>query len=115
MDFCNKKGMKAVDPKDASVLITYHAAGSTDLNISGFEDPTYITTGGVPMPGQTAGSAARLIRKGSLSFQIMDRSIHKVIWTGTAKGTLKEKRSEQSEQLDKCLIKIFERYPPAHK
>jgi hypothetical protein len=119
-ELLREKQMKQVESHEADVLITYHAAGDTDLAISGFVDPSHVATGGTPLPGQTvwsepstAGTTARLVRKRSLSFQMLNRSTQKVFWTGTAKLTLKEKRADQLDQLDKTLTKIFEQFPPA--
>ena len=77
-------------------------------------------TGGVPMPGETVwvgggAGTANLVQKGSLTFQMLARATHSVVWTGTAAGTLKESRVEKFEQLNNALSKIFEKYPPGKK
>jgi Domain of unknown function (DUF4136) len=121
-EMMQRKRMKRVEPKEADVLITYDAAVNADVNVSGFDDPTYARTGGEPLPGQTpwsgpstGGMGARLIRKGSLEFQILNRSTHKVAWTGTASGTLKDSQPDRLDQLDKALTEIFAQYPPKRK
>jgi len=112
-----KKGLRKVEPQNADLLFTYHAAGDADLNIGGVQDPTYSSVGGVPIEGQTVwttgGAApARLIRKGQLAVQALDRSSHKIVWTGTAGVTIKEKRGEKLDQVDSALTKLFDRFPP---
>jgi hypothetical protein len=57
-------------------------------------------------------STARLIRKGTLAFEIIDRQRHQLIWTSNTKVNLDEKRSKALDQLDKALIKVFNGYPP---
>ncbi|HEY7098601.1 MAG TPA: DUF4136 domain-containing protein [Terriglobales bacterium] len=112
-----KKGLRRVEPQNADLLFTYHAAGDSDLNVGGVQDPTYSSVGGVPLEGQTVwstGGAAptRLIRKGQLAVQVLDRSGHKIVWTGTASVTIKEKRGEKLDQLDNALTKLYDRFPP---
>jgi Domain of unknown function (DUF4136) len=114
------KGLSKVDPTVADLLVTYHAAGSSEINISSLHDPTYSTTGGRPMPGQTVwstpstiGSVGRLIKKGSLGVEIVDRERGQLVWAAVAQGTAKEKRSDRAKQLEKVLTKMFEQYPPS--
>jgi len=117
-----KKGLQKVAPDQADMYLTYHAASDADVKAGGFEDPSSITTGGTPQPGQTMwdsaptmGSSASMVRKGGITFQMFDRAQHKMIWSSGASGTLKEKRGEKLDQLDKSLLKIFEAYPPKGK
>jgi Domain of unknown function (DUF4136) len=116
-----KRGMQKAAPNQADVYLTYHAASDADVKAGGFEDPSSITTGGTPQPGQTMwdtaamGSSASMVRKGGITFQMYDRTQHKMIWSSGASGTLKEKRGERFDQLDKSLIKIFDAYPPRAK
>jgi uncharacterized protein DUF4136 len=117
-----KKGLQKAASSQADVYLTYHAATDADVKAGGFEDPSSITTGGTPQPGQTMwdtaptmGSSASMVRKGGLTFQMFDRAQHKMIWSSGASGTLKEKRGERFDQLDKALIKIFDAYPPQGK
>jgi len=118
----DSKGLKKVPGEVAELLVGYQAATNTDLNVSGFVDPTYSTMGGTPMvgttvwsSGSTAGSVGRYIGKGSLAIQVYDRRQRKVIWQAVAKGTLKEKRIERMDQLNNALTKMMARYPPGKK
>jgi hypothetical protein len=116
------KGLKKVEAKEADLLIAYHGAANTDLNVSSFNDPTFNAMGGTPMmgttvwsSGSTVGSVGRYIRKGTLAIVIYDRRQHKVIWQAAAKGTVKEKQAERMDQLSKTLTKLLDRYPPRKK
>ena len=114
-----RAGLKKVDPKDAAVFITYYAAGESDFNVSGLDDPLFATVGGVPLTDWTvwysgvpfAGSA-RYIRKGSLSVQIFDKAKHKLIWNAVAEGTVKNRMDQRLDQLDKLTTKMFKDFPP---
>jgi Domain of unknown function (DUF4136) len=118
-EFLRRKGITEADFTKADSLITYHAARDADIAVAGSLDPTYAASGGVPLPNQSvwssspSGIPASFVRKGSLGFQILDKAANKVVWTGTAQGTLKEKVPERLDQIDKALGKLFERYPPA--
>ena len=117
-----KKGLQKATSNQADIYLTYHAASDADVKAGGFEDPSSITTGGTPQPGQTMwdtaptmGSSASMVRKGGITFQMYDRAQQKMIWSSGASGTLKEKRGEKLDQLDKSLVRIFEAYPPKGK
>jgi hypothetical protein len=113
-----QKGLTKVEAKDADLLITYHAASNAEINATLLDNDSYAFSLGLPqttvvtwwpVPQQ---STARLIRKGTLAFEIIDRQRHQLIWTANAKVNLDEKRSKALDQLDKALIKVFEAYPP---
>jgi hypothetical protein len=113
-----KKELRKVAPEQADIFLTYHAATDGDVNANSFQDPTSITTG-TALPGQTIwdsapamGASAGFIRKGTISFEIFDRSQHKLVWSSKASAKLKEKRGERFDQLDQSMIKIFAGYPP---
>ena len=114
-----KKGLTKVEAKDADLLITYHAATNAEINATLLDNDSYAFSLGLPqttvvtwwaLPQQ---STARLIRKGTLAFEIIDRQRHELVWTASAKVNLDEKRSKALDQLDKALIKVFEGYPPS--
>jgi Domain of unknown function (DUF4136) len=113
-----QKGLTKVEAKDADLLITYHAASNAEINATLLDNDSYAFSLGLPqttvvtwwpLPQQ---STARLIRKGTLAFEIIDRQRHELIWTASAKVNLDEKRSKALDQLDKALIKVFNGYPP---
>lgn len=116
------KGLKKVEAKDADLLVAYHSASNTDLNVTIFYDPTYATYGGDPIMGTTmwysgsaVGSVGRYIKKGTLAIEIYQRREHKVVWAAAAKGVVEEKRADRLNQLDKTLVKLLDRYPPRKK
>jgi hypothetical protein len=112
-----QKGLTKVEAKDADLLITYHAASHAEINATLLDNDSYAFSLGLPqttvvtwtLPQQ---STARLIRKGTLALEIIDRQRHELIWTASAKVNLDEKRSKALDQLDKALIKVFNGYPP---
>jgi hypothetical protein len=112
-----QKGLTKVEARDADLLITYHAASNAEINATLLDNDSYAFSLGLPqttvvtwaLPQQ---STARLIRKGTLAFEIIDRQRHELIWTASAKVNLDEKRSKALDQLDKALIKVFNGYPP---
>jgi len=117
------KGMQRIEtPKDADLLITYHASGTGEVNVTLFADPTYIMTGGVAPVGMSVWSTGyaisattRLIRKGMLAIEFFDVKNHGLVWIGTAKVTLEETQNKRLDQLDKSLDKLFAQYPPKKK
>jgi len=113
------KGWTKVLPEEAKTFITYYAAGQTDFNVTGLDDPLFASVGGVPLnnwsvwySGASFAGAARHIRKGSLSVQLFDKGEHKLIWVATAKGTVNEKMDKRLDQLDKITTKMFVNFPP---
>lgn len=114
-----RKGLSKVGTEDADLVITYHAASSTELNISGIGNPMLSTTKGynsidttVWSIPSTVGSVARQVRKGSLAVEMFDRQKKELVWAAQAKGTVKETRKERLDQLDKALTKMIDQYPP---
>jgi hypothetical protein len=115
-------GLKKVEPQMADVFITYFAAGKTNFNVSGLDDPLFASVGGVPLDnwsvwysGAPFASTARHVRKGSLSVHIFDKSKHKLIWAATAEGTVNERMDKRLDQLDKLTTKMFQDFPPVAK
>ena len=113
-----QKGLTKVEAKDADLLITYHAASNAEINATLLDNDSYAFSLGLPqttvvgwwpLPQQ---STARLIRKGTLAFEIIDRQRHELIWTASTKVNLDEKRNKALDQLDKALLKVFNGYPP---
>jgi hypothetical protein len=117
-----KKGWKKVDFKAADALISYNAVFDTEMNISGFLDPTYVLVGGMPVgyntlaiSGTTVGSVSKIIKKGDLDFELYNKADGKLLWSANAKGTAKQDRSKRMKQFDDTLEKIFDGLPPAGK
>ncbi|HSY64678.1 MAG TPA: DUF4136 domain-containing protein [Terriglobales bacterium] len=117
-----RKGLSRVGTEDADLVVTYHAASSTELNISGIGNPTLSTTKGynsIDTAGwsipSTAGSVARQVKKGTLAVQMFDRKKKELVWAAQAKGTIKESRKERLDQLDRALTRMIDQYPPKAK
>jgi hypothetical protein len=119
-----KKGWHKVDPRDAQALITYNAAFSTDLTVSGFLDPTYAMVGGEPLPtggsplssaGSGVGSTSRYLKKGTLGLELYRKEDGQLLWNASAEGTAKEDRSKRMKQLDNALEKMLAQLPAAAK
>lgn len=116
-DMFHHIGMTEASVSAADIVVTYHAAVSTDLSVGTALDPTFAASGGVAVPGhsiwETAGGAAAAhVNKGGLAFAILDRAANRPIWTGTAQHTVSDKPSERWEQVQKALDKLFRNFPP---
>jgi hypothetical protein len=110
------KGMTRVEPEKADILITYHAASSTSMDIGGMYIPGTYT--GIPVPGfpmwyvpPSFSTSVRYVKQGSLVVEMADRLQQRVIWVAVAKGTVEQKKSEKLDQLDKVVGKMFDKYP----
>jgi hypothetical protein len=117
-----KKGWKKVEFEDADALISYNAVFDTQMNISGFLDPTYVLVGGMPVgyntlaiSGTTVGSVSKIIKKGDLDFELYQKANGKLVWSANATGTAKQDRSKRMKQFDDTLEKIFDGLPAAGK
>jgi hypothetical protein len=117
-----KKGWKKVEFKDADALISYNAVFDTQMNVSGFLDPTYVLVGGMPVgyntlaiSGTTVGSVSKIIKKGDLDFELYQKADGKLVWSANANGTAKQDRSKRMKQFDDTLEKIFAGLPAAGK
>jgi len=114
------KGLTKVEAPTADLLVTYHAAVNTDMNISGFYMPAHYS--GIPAPGytiwyvpSTMSSVARYIKKGSLVVEMADRQTQQLVWAAVATGTVKEKKQDKLKQLDRVVGRMFDQYPPSKK
>jgi len=119
-DMFQHLGMNESPVQTADLVITYHAALGTDLSVGTALDPTFAATGGVPLAGHSiwetsGGAAAAHVHKGSLAFEILDRTANRPIWTGIANHSVADKPSERREQVQKALDKLFRQYPPPPK
>jgi hypothetical protein len=116
-DMLRHMGMTEAPVNAADILVTYHAAVGTDLNVGTALDPTFAATGGTPLPGQSiwetaGGAAATHVNKGSIVFEILDRAANRPVWTGVAKDTVGDSQHERREELQKVLDKLFRSFPP---
>jgi Domain of unknown function (DUF4136) len=115
-----EKGLAEIaDPKSADLLVNYHAASNTDLQLNQATDPTYAMYGGTPLPGDTPfssgtidSSVAYAVRKGTLAVHLFDRQQHKMVWVGKATGAVADTTQKKMKQVDKIMTEMFDKYPP---
>ena len=66
-------------------------------------------------PGPGAGSATTILTKerlGTLVVDIFDASTRKVIWRGSAKGTLTTDAETNKRKLNQAVTRLFKKFPP---
>lgn len=63
------------------------------------------------------GTTERLIDVGTLTLDIYDPKIQKLVWRGSATDTLRSKSTPEKRQarLDKAMTKLFKKFPPPKK
>ena len=105
------KGLQKVsDPEKADVLVAYDAAvgQQAQLNTMGMGGWGY---GWGPMGGMTT-TTVDYIPVGALNVKLGDNKTHRIVWRGTASGTIKDKPEKIAEQIQKSVAKMFKKYPP---
>jgi len=106
------KGLKRVEAKDADLLIAYHAAAETDLNVAATFQVVYVySSDGMWYAGNLGGSA-RYIKKGTLAVHLFDRQKKQLVWSATAKEPVADTPKKKVEQLNKVADKMFAAFPP---
>lgn len=106
------KGLKRVEAKDADLLVAYHAASDTDLNVAlTFQAVINYPSGGLWYAGPMGGSA-RYIKKGTLAVHLFDRQKQQLVWSATAQDPVKETPKKKVDQLNKAADKMFSDFPP---
>jgi Domain of unknown function (DUF4136) len=111
-----RSGMIEAAVNAADVLVTYHAALSTDLNVGTALDPTFAASGGTPIAGhsiwETTATGGTHVTKGSIAFEILDRVAKRPVWIGTAKHTVSDQHHERWNDVEKALDKLLRHFPP---
>jgi hypothetical protein len=105
------KGLqKVTDPEKADVLVAYDAAvgQQQQLNTMGMGGWGYGWRGGGGMTTTTVEN----IPVGTLAVKLGDNKTHKVVWRGTASGTLSTKPEKVTQMIQKSVQKMFAKYPP---
>jgi hypothetical protein len=59
------------------------------------------------MPGRTAR-----IRDNTLAVRLGDNKTHRIVWRGTASGTISDKPEKITRQIQQPVSKMFSKYPP---
>ena len=115
VDVLRRSGMVEAPVSAADVLVTYHAAHGTDLNVGNALDPTFAASGGIPIAGhniwETTSTGGTHVTKGSIAFEMIDRVANRPIWIGTAKHTVSDAPHERWNEIEKVLDKLFRRFP----
>jgi hypothetical protein len=94
---------KAADPR---VLVHFHASVVQDLRFVGAETAT----------GYCADCQPEVYDSGTLLIDIVDAADDTLIWRGWAKGNvdgLVDNQRWLDEQVDRAIVKIFDRWPAA--
>jgi hypothetical protein len=115
VDELRRSGMIEAPVNAADLLVTYHAAVGTDLNVGTALDPTFAASGGIPIAGhsiwETTGTGGTHVTKGSIVLEILDRVTNRPVWIGTAKHTVSDAHHERWNEVEKALDKLFLRLP----
>src|SRR5580765_1624324 len=115
VEVLRRSGMIEAAVNAADVLVTYHAALSTDLNVGTALDPTFDASGGTPIAGhsiwETTATGGTHVTKGSIAFEILDRVAKRPVWIGTAKHTVSDAHHERWNEIEKALDKLLRRFP----
>jgi Domain of unknown function (DUF4136) len=110
-----RSGMSEAPVNAADVLVTYHAAHGTDLNVGTALDPTFAASGGIPIAGhsiwETTSTGGAHVTKGSIAFELLDRVANRPVWIGTAKHTVSDAHHERWNEIEKALDKLLRRFP----
>jgi hypothetical protein len=105
------KGLQKVDINSNPDLdVLYHAAtgAETQLNSMG-------TGWGWNWGGGSTTTTVEKIPTGQLSVDIGDGKTKKLLWLGTASGTLSDKPEKNADKIEKSLDKMFKKFPPPTK
>jgi hypothetical protein len=105
------KGLNRVEEDGiADVLVSYHASGDENLQITGF------STGlGGPRFGNVSGTATtQRIVTGTLIVDIKEAKTRALVWRGLAEHDLdpSAKPEKRERNIAKAAEKIFKNYPP---
>ena len=103
------KGLQKVDDSaKADLLVSYDAQVT--------KEPQLNTMGmggwGRPWGGGMATTSVNYIPVGGLAVNLGDNKTHRLVWRGTASGTLKSKPDQVAQQIQKSVDKMFAKYPP---
>jgi len=105
------KGYKKVeDPAQADVLVAYAAAVGQQAQLNTVGMGSWGLGWGTG--SQMTSTTANYIPVGALDVRIGDNRTHKIVWRGTAFGTLKDKPEKFAQQIQKSTARMFSKYPP---
>jgi hypothetical protein len=94
------RGLSNVD-SDATLLVRYHAARSTRIDLLPFDSGSAAPPTGI-----------RYVETGSLVIDLLDAASGKVVWRGHATGVLRYGPEEVGAQIDAAVAELLARFPP---
>ena len=110
-----RAGLRKVDDMSAAhLLVRYDADGGVQASYKP-GDPTYATTGGIPLPTASmwdSGGQAVTVLKGAISIRLFDLAKQHVVWTSTQQESLEETASRRHLQVNKLVSDMFKDFPP---
>ncbi|HTH54289.1 MAG TPA: DUF4136 domain-containing protein [Edaphobacter sp.] len=112
------KGLQKVDdPEKADLLVSYHAAVGHEQQLNTTGMGGWGGWGGYRYGGMGGMSTTTVtsIPVGSLVVILGDNKTHKVVWQGTASGTLSDNPEKNTKTIQKATAKMFSKYPPKAK
>ena len=108
---------KAASPESADFEVTYRAAVKRE--IEAYPATTSVGYGHYGRGGYGygygyGGTEIRTYDRGTLVIDVFDPRAKKLMWRGTAKGTVDEDRSpeEREERVREAVAMVLERFPP---
>ena len=108
-----KRGFQKVAVGEASFLVGYMAVGELDLTVQEYDT----SGGGTDLPYghwrpfyQTSNDTT-LMRKGTLTIDVVVPDPKKLVWRGKATDTF-DKPGDLEKKLDKIVKNILKKFPP---
>ena len=114
------KGLQKVEQAaGADLVILYHAGRDTETRVNtidtGMYGPGWGRWGAYGGMGGSSTTYVDKILVGQLIVDIGDVKNKKYIWRGTASATIDDKPDKGAKTINKAVVKMFEKYPPAIK
>ena len=108
-----KRGFQRTTSGEPDFLVSYLAVGELDLDVQEYDSGT--NPPDVPYghwrPFYQTGNDVTLIRKGTLSIDVIDPEPNRLIWRGKATETF-DKPKDLEKKLNKIVKKILKKFPP---
>jgi hypothetical protein len=106
------KGLRLVErTENPDLLVGYHAAFDTDVQITGFASGW----GGFRFPAASGSARANEIVTGTLIVDMVDARTRTIVWRGTASKEINPnaKPAQRDKNIARATEKLFKNYPPA--
>jgi hypothetical protein len=117
------KGLTKTDADSADILVGYRVALDQEKQLNAYTSGGYGGWGwGGPYRGYGYGggmttATTQTITVGTLSLDMYDPAVKKLVWRGTASKTIdaNAKPDKRQKNLNKAMAKMFKNYPPKDK